>query len=142
MLIKKLFPIKEILFMRAEVGGITLLSANPARKAPIIGSMPAARDKSPEIKSIAKTKMYWEPLSPSRFLKNQILSFGTPQSIRNENAAIESVIRIQKIAEIEPSEAAEIKAKSTNTAVSVMIVPPMETVAASLRVIPSLLAIG
>ncbi len=55
---------------------------------------------------------------------------------------MESIIRIQKNAVKVPSLAAEIKAKSNRTAVSVIIVPPMVIVTASLRVIPSLLTIG
>jgi hypothetical protein len=140
--IKKLFPINEILFIKADVAGISLLNVNPARKAPIIGSIPAAWAKRPDMKSITRTKIYCEPLSPSRFLKNHILTLGTPHKIRKENAEIDTIMRIQKINEIEPCVAAEIKASNKSTAVSVMIVPPMVIVTASLLVIPNLLAIG
>ena len=138
----KLFPIKEMRFISAEVGGMRLLRANPARKAPIIGSIPAALAKRPEMKSIESTKIYWDPLSPSRFLKNQRLILGTPHSIRKENTDIESIILIQKKAVNEPPVAAEIKASNMSTAVSVIIVPPIVMVTASERVIPNRREIG
>ena len=138
----KLFPIKEMRFISAEVGGMRLLSAKPARNAPIIGSIPAALAKRPEMKRIESTKMYWDPLSPSRFLKNHLLILGTPHNIRKENADIDSIILIQKKTVKEPPVAAEIKASKMSTAVSVIIVPPIVMVTASERVIPKRLAIG
>jgi hypothetical protein len=139
---KKLFPIKDIRFIRAEVWGINLFIANPAKKAPIIGSIPATLARSPEINSIAKTKIYCDPLSPPRFLKNQVLTLGIPQSIKKEKTDIDRIILIQKMKLYEPSVAAEIKANKISAPKSVIIVPPIVTVTASLFVIPSLLAIG
>ena len=57
--------INSILFISGDECGICLLSARPAKKAPIIGSICAYSATTEARKTIAITKMYSVPLSPS-----------------------------------------------------------------------------
>ena len=57
--IKIAFPTKSIRFIKAEVFGINRFNANPARKAPIIASKPAASAKKDAKNTKASTKIYW-----------------------------------------------------------------------------------
>ena len=51
------FPINSILFISAELWGINLFNANPAAKAPIIGSIPPNSAKNPHKKTMKTTKI-------------------------------------------------------------------------------------
>ena len=67
---------------------------------------------------------------------------GIPQSVMIANKVKSNIIFTQKRKSSSPFVEAEITASNRSTAVSVMIVPPIVMVTASLRVIPIRLAIG
>jgi hypothetical protein len=57
--INNVLPTNSILFINAELFGIKRLNANPDKKAPIIGSIPANSAKKAEANTNASTKIYF-----------------------------------------------------------------------------------
>ena len=139
--IKTALPTNSTLFINAEVLGINLFSESPAKKAPIIASIPANSAKKAPKNTIAKTKMYWEILS-STFLKNHRVIIGKKNIINKPKLTIEIVRRNQNDELTSPVVIPTITAKTSNAKISVIIVPPIATITAMFLVTPSLLIIG
>src|SRR5690606_15116439 len=136
------FPTNSILFIRGEVRGTSVLSANPAINAPMMGSIPATSAKKLAKNTMPNTRMYWETFSPSSLLKNHLTLIGNSQNTITEKMMMETSNLIQNLISKLPSTDPVITAKINKTAVSVMIVPPTTTVTASFLIRPSLLAMG
>ena len=75
--IKREWPTNSIRFIKAEVWGIKRLRVRPAKKEPIMGSIPANWAKKQERNTMASTKIYCE-MGSSNFLKNHRTKNGKP----------------------------------------------------------------
>ncbi len=122
--IKRAFPKNSILFINADECGINLLSASPAAKAPIIGSIPPSSTKKPDTNTTKSTKMKLVYFSESALLKNHFAIRGTKMKVITEKTVRDKTRRIKKLNSSPPFVFDKINANKINTAVSVRIVPP------------------
>src|SRR5690606_30386824 len=134
-------PTNSILFINGDVWGISLLSDNPAKKAPIIASIPAASAKNAPKNTKPKTKIYWDTLS-SYFLKNQRPKSGKTRPTISAKIRTDTPSLIQKALVISPVDIPAITASTNKASVSVIMVPPTVILTALFFVIPSLLMMG
>ncbi len=138
---KRALPTNSIRFISGEVRGINRFIARPARKAPMIGSIPAVSARKAPRKTTTSTKMYCETLSWNR-LKNHRPSNGKRMSTIAPKRVSERPRRIQNPLSTDPAERPTMMVSTRRARVSVIIVPPTVMVTAWFFVMPSLLTIG
>ena len=140
--IKRLFPVKDNLSASFDVGEIKLLKINPAKKAPIIGSIPKIWAKRLIPKITERTKTNCEPSSLFSFLKNQRHAGGNTNNTINKNIKTLIVSFTQNIIFKSPPSALTIIDKTNNAKKFTIIVPPTVIVTASFFDILNLLTRG
>ncbi len=140
--IKSALPTNSIRFISADVWGMSVFKAMPARNAPIMASTPASSARNAAAKTTASTKMYCAAPSPCPCLKNQAPRRGNKASTINTKMANEMTSCIQNCPSRLPEVERTIIASTNNAAVSVIIVPPTATVTASFLVKPMRLIAG
>ena len=134
-------PTNSTRFISGELCGISLFSANPARKEPIIASIPANCARKAPKKTIESTKIYCEILSCT-LLKNQRPIKGNTSSTNKAKTTTEIPRRIQKASSALPVAMPTMIVSTSKASVSVIIVPPTVILTALFLLIPSLLMIG
>ena len=138
---KRALPTNSMRFISGEVAGMSRFMASPARKAPMIGSSPAASARKAPRKTITSTNTYCDTLSLHR-LKNQRPMSGKRRRIAAMQTATEMPSRYQKALSALPVEKPTTTVSTERAMMSVMIVPPTAIVTALSRAMPSLLTMG
>src|SRR5690554_3938765 len=139
---KSALPKNSILFINADECGINLFSANPAAKAPMIGSIPPSSTRNPEANTTNNTKIKVEYFSGAALLKNHLAKRGTTTKIITEKTINDNSNLAKKAGLTPPSLLDKMIAKIISTAVSVKIVPPTVIATVWLRAMPILLTMG
>ena len=138
---KTALPTNSMRFIRGEVRGMSRFMARPARKAPMMGSRPAACARKAPKKTMTSTKTYCETLSLHR-LKNQRPMIGKSSRMAAMQPATDAPSRYQKVPSASPVERPTITVSTVSASMSVTIVPPTAMFTALSRVMPSLLTMG
>ena len=139
---KSVLPMKAILFIRADVLGIILLTARPARNAPMIGSKPPSCAKNDDMNMMASTRMKCAPFSFSKRRKNSFSTQGNSLKIVRNSTMPDSSMRKANPQPTCPELCPSRSARSMSAAVSVIIVPPTVTATDTSFTTSILLAIG
>ena len=138
---KMALPTKSMRFISGEVRGMSRPMARPARKAPMMGSRPAASAAKAPRKTIISTKMYCAMLS-LQCLKNQRPMSGKSSVMPAMQATTEPLSRYQKAWSTLPVERPTMTVSTSRASVSVIIVPPTAMTTDLSRASPSFETIG